>query len=781
MFSPLRLLLVKVVKSTLLFWLCTDDIIAQELSRWDREIAQPYCAQVDELVRKGLARCRGVLETRLKESLATAFCEEDAKHSYQGPVCEAQEPSETNFASRIPTESSTNYLDLEKFSGKQAGAQAASSDTSLTYGPNIQHIPNIRDRAVDAQGLPINRNTNVDSARFVSSSGSTCDAPVEDPDCANVDLWKDSLGNEDSLERGLAESDLVVTSSSSVLVAEYEIEPPGQPVDLPHDDSTSEISACTGGRGASELSFGLQAFGPLAQKLVKNSISSWSNSGRVQDVGTAGPLARKLISSRSIKHVVSMGWGKVRILQKAVGGVKSRLETEGSSTFSPVGDTTSTGNILLIDPDNPYRRTWDLVLFMFLIYCAFGVPYKLAFIPDSTNLGLVVMDYLTDAVFVVDMFLNFVTIAVDAGGHRITDHRQIAMMYLRSWFLLDVVATFPWETVLESASGASGVLKLGKVVRLARLGRMLRILKLVSKLDVMKNMERNVSSPGLLRLTKLLLFVLAVVHWFACLVHVVADMEKDEEDQHISVDFWMMVADYHAKELVEKYLVCVYWTCTTMLGEAKSPQDLTATIITLIVFLLGQVIYFNIFGSFVSLMNTMDAGESEFKTKMDKASSYMRKLKMPLRLRNRILEYFEKMHEYTLGVTSDVFMGELPSHLRQEMAIFLNKGVLDNIAIFEGCGVPFLTAMLMQLKISVCLSGDVVCTEAEIGDEMYIIIKGRVSVRKGDKLIGHLHAGSFFGEAVLIEEHAQRTATIRAEKLCIFYTISKAMFQPIAA
>ena len=45
-----------------------------------------------------------------------------------------------------------------------------------------------------------------------------------------------------------------------------------------------------------------------------------------------------------------------------------------------------------------------------------------------------------------------------------------------------------------------------------------------------------------------------------------------------------------------------------------------------------------------------------------------------------------------------MFMADLPRHLRQEMAIFLNQGVIQSMTIFETCSVPFLTAILMKVR-----------------------------------------------------------------------------------
>eukprot|EP00854_Cymbomonas_tetramitiformis_P029437 gene29437-36665_t len=105
-------------------------------------------------------------------------------------------------------------------------------------------------------------------------------------------------------------------------------------------------------------------------------------------------------------------------------------------------------------------------------------------------------------------------------------------------------------------------------------------------------------------------------------------------------------------------------------------------------------------------------------------------MQMPLPLRNRVMEYMERLHEETKGVQSEEFMNELPSHLRQEMAMYLNRGILESTKVFEGCGIPFLTALLMRLSMSICLSGDVICVEGDLGNEMYIVVNGSVTVTK---------------------------------------------------
>lgn len=52
-----------------------------------------------------------------------------------------------------------------------------------------------------------------------------------------------------------------------------------------------------------------------------------------------------------------------------------------------------------------------------------------------------------DAWFLVDILLNFVTEFRTAEGEYLRDYRSICARYLTSWFPVDILALFPWETL----------------------------------------------------------------------------------------------------------------------------------------------------------------------------------------------------------------------------------------------------------------------------------------------------------------------------------------------
>ena len=89
-----------------------------------------------------------------------------------------------------------------------------------------------------------------------------------------------------------------------------------------------------------------------------------------------------------------------------------------------------------------------------------------------------------DIFFLIDIFFSFNTSLTDEDFQSIEDRKIIAFVYLRGWFIVDVLAILPFELFL----GGSG---LNDVVRIARIGRLYRLIKLTKLLRVFKIVKES--------------------------------------------------------------------------------------------------------------------------------------------------------------------------------------------------------------------------------------------------------------------------------------------------
>ena len=61
---------------------------------------------------------------------------------------------------------------------------------------------------------------------------------------------------------------------------------------------------------------------------------------------------------------------------------------------------------------------------------------------------LVIVDYIVDVMFIVDIFINFRTTFVDKNDEVVSHPCRIAVHYFKTWFIIDLVAAVPFELLI---------------------------------------------------------------------------------------------------------------------------------------------------------------------------------------------------------------------------------------------------------------------------------------------------------------------------------------------
>jgi len=175
----------------------------------------------------------------------------------------------------------------------------------------------------------------------------------------------------------------------------------------------------------------------------------------------------------------------------------------------------------VINPSNPKRRMWDMLMFIVIAFLAVDTPYRLSF-ETKNSLREKFMDWLVFSIFCIDIVLNFMTSYIRE--HKLVINRsKIAYHYLRTWFFLDFLATFPFEVLFQfdnssinssNTSNTVDTLKLGKLLRLAQLGRLVRLLRLLRMMSYFQELERySRMNPALVRIFKQVFFIFISLHW----------------------------------------------------------------------------------------------------------------------------------------------------------------------------------------------------------------------------------------------------------------------------
>lgn len=126
----------------------------------------------------------------------------------------------------------------------------------------------------------------------------------------------------------------------------------------------------------------------------------------------------------------------------------------------------------LLFPDDVAKAYWDFAVLSLLIISAVLEPYKLAVAEDSDwqAVGWQVLDWTVLGCFSADLLVNFFTAYFDEQSLVISRYR-IAKHYVLTWFCVDFLSCFPFDSLIE-LHGAST-----KLAKLARLPRLYRLVK----------------------------------------------------------------------------------------------------------------------------------------------------------------------------------------------------------------------------------------------------------------------------------------------------------------
>lgn len=98
----------------------------------------------------------------------------------------------------------------------------------------------------------------------------------------------------------------------------------------------------------------------------------------------------------------------------------------------------------IIMPDSIVKMIWSIIMIFLLFYTATFVPFRTAFIDDVSK-EFEYFEYVVDFLFLMDLFINFVSAYVDADRKKETRVKIIAINYIKTWFFLDLLACIPFQ------------------------------------------------------------------------------------------------------------------------------------------------------------------------------------------------------------------------------------------------------------------------------------------------------------------------------------------------
>lgn len=104
----------------------------------------------------------------------------------------------------------------------------------------------------------------------------------------------------------------------------------------------------------------------------------------------------------------------------------------------------------IIRPNDYFKVKWDMMIMLLSLFNCFSVPLAVAFQPTTFEANaFVIINFIIDFCFFCDIIVTFRTSFIDDQGNEETRYMFIASNYLRSTFIIDFLATVPFDTILQ--------------------------------------------------------------------------------------------------------------------------------------------------------------------------------------------------------------------------------------------------------------------------------------------------------------------------------------------
>jgi len=409
---------------------------------------------------------------------------------------------------------------------------------------------------------------------------------------------------------------------------------------------------------------------------------------------------------------------------------------------------------------------WDAVICPALLFTCLFTPWEVSFVHEEThhitvwiaNLGpRQIINICVDIIFLMDLVLQFFLMypVITARGSMlwINDPSAIALHYIQSWFLIDLVSVIPFDLLLtlvdHGSSNGHSTTHRYRIIKVIRALRLLKLMRVLRASRIAKRWQNDFSiSQQKLTMFKFLIILIISGHWMACFWGLIGFLQ-DASHTWITVE----VSKGFVKP-EELYVAALHWSIMTLTsigyGDVVGVTVVERTC-GIVAMLFSGCLWANVIGGFSAAATALDQRRMEFNTMMDELNSVMQEHQLPRSMRSRVRHFFYQKHD--LGNTPmrlNLLLEQMSPELCREVCMHVNSHWLFSINLFDTCSDRFF------VEISTRMKPLVFAPEEYFGDifVLYILHRGIVSKKAGMRI---LSTGKAWGvdfalnEAVLLE------------------------------
>lgn len=386
----------------------------------------------------------------------------------------------------------------------------------------------------------------------------------------------------------------------------------------------------------------------------------------------------------------------------------------------------------IMDPKGTARTVWNTISLFCIVYETYYIPYSMAFESRHEAAAFWKFSTIANVFFMVDPVFTFFTGYKSRMGVLVMSPHRIAMRYLKTWLIPDVLAGVPWEWC---SPGRTRLPTLFKMLRLLRFTRLLRSFRTTIMTKHMKMViEESQVIAFAVGVGKILYCVFCCTHWAACCWYVVGTRSGEDAT-------WVKTFLQPGETRGGNYLHSLYFALTTMTtvgyGDV-SPQNSSERLFLVFLLLIASIVFASLMGFLTDLIGSLRTDKEAMAAKMQMLGQYMHWRNVPASIYYAVRRHMHQSWRANRGFESYELevMEQLPPVLRKELCFHIYGRTLR--------AAPFLgfvwehEACLRELSSlvtpRVLLKGDCLFRLGQRNTTVFILITGEMWLSLNESL-----------------------------------------------
>eukprot|EP00892_Ulva_mutabilis_P011508 jgi/Ulvmu1/872/UM100_0025.1 len=390
----------------------------------------------------------------------------------------------------------------------------------------------------------------------------------------------------------------------------------------------------------------------------------------------------------------------------------------------------------VLPPDHRYIAHFKAMLLCICMATVLAVPFHVSFHTLLDNSLPLINTTLAavEVMFLLDIYNNFRTGYYSATrACNVLDRRLIALRYVRSHLLTDILAAIPVTCVWRASRllhGGTWMIEHARDDSLDEVVDAFSMLQLLKIFKIAKLAQLTVPLEGLfgsaqVAVARLIFTFIAIFHGTACGFHLMSFLSYSQAS-------WIESQGLDGEKVVHRYIASLYWTFTTITTTGYgdiAPATIAERSYSMGAMLLGLTVFSYFISSVSQAVEMMDAANMRSKEQRRAIDMFAQLHKLPRSMHGRVRAYYDYLLRNAVHDLDSHIVTSLSPQLRQDVLLFLYSDLVAKVPFFRNKSHQFIAELIQKLRAEVYPPGEYVTVEGQLGYTMFFVRTGQLEVR----------------------------------------------------